>query len=277
MKFSSKNRKLIYICLLCFFILVFLVSAVFIAEYMIDSHRAGNTYDDLSDQREQLLATLTSPTGPSESTPPPTDPSTGEPIVTEPEILPEYLPFYQQNSDMVGWLKIPDTKVDYPVVRSPEDNPDFYLYRRFDKLWSDWGAIYCRPDTDVNIPSDSVVLYGHHMLDGSMFTGLDPYRKKDFWEAHQTLTFDTLYEHHTYQVWAAFKTSANEDQGFMYHRFLNAADEEEFNQFVSTIKSLQLYETGITPQYGDKLLLMSTCEYILPNGRFIVCAVRVDE
>ena len=276
MKLSGKNKKLLYICLLCFFILVFLVSAVYIAEYMINSHKNSSAYDDLSNQRDQILATLTQPTTPSAPIPAPTDPSTGETIVTEPGILPEYLPFYEQNSDMVGWLTIPGTKVDYPVVQSPADNPDFYLYRKFDKHWSDWGAIYCRPDTDVYAPSDSIVLYGHHMLDGSMFTGLDPYRKYDFWAEHQTLTFDTLYEHHTYKVFAAFKTSANEDQGFMYHRFINAADEEEFKQFVATIKNLQLYETGITPQYGDKLLLLSTCEYILDNGRFIVCAVRVD-
>lgn len=277
MKFSGRTRKLIYICLLCFFILLFLVSAVLIAQYMINSHEAGSTYDDLSNQKEQILATLTTPTAPSEPTPPPTDPSTGETIPTEQGMLPEYQPFYEQNSDIVGWLNVPGTKVNYPVVRSPESNPDFYLYRRFDKLWSDWGAVYCRPETDVDTPSDNVVLYGHHMLDGSMFTGLDPYRKQDFWQEHQTLTFDTLYEHHTYKIWAAFKTSANEDEGFMYHRFLNAADEEEFNQFVSTIKGLQYYDTGITPQFGDKLLLLSTCEYSLSNGRFIVCAVRVDE
>lgn len=277
MKFTGKNKKLLYIGLLCLCVLVFLVSAVFIAEYMINSHRAGSDYDDLSDQKDQILATLTQPTEPSETTAPPTDPSTGETIVTEPQILPEYLPFYEQNSDMVGWLTIPDTKVDYPVVRSPEGNPDFYLYRKFDKHWSDWGAIYCRPETDVDTPSDNVVLYGHHMLDGSMFTGLDPYRKQAFWQEHQTLTFDTLYEHYTYKVWAVFKTSANEEQGFMYHRFLNAANEEEFNQFVTTIKGLQYYDTGITPQFGDKLLLLSTCEYSLPNGRFIVCAVRVNE
>ena len=68
-----------------------------------------------------------------------------------------------------------------------------------------------------------------------MFAGLKAYQSRDFWESQPTIVFDTLYEHHTYKVFAAFKTSANEDQGFMYHRFINAADEEEFNQFVALV------------------------------------------
>ena len=109
-----------------------------------------------------------------------------------------------------------------------------------------------------------------------MFAGLDKYKKQAFWQDHQTFTFDTLYERHTYQIWAVFKTSGNTGEGYPYHLFVDASSEEEFNNFVQTIKSMEFYETGITPQYGDKLLTLSTCEYSLNNGRFVVCAMRIS-
>ena len=120
------------------------------------------------------------------------------------------------------------------------------------------------------------MLYGHHMADGSMFAQLETrYKKQSFWEEHQYLTFDTLYEHHTYQIIACFRTSANLGQGFRYHMFVDAANEQEFDEFVSTCKRLSFYDTGITPVYGDKLICLSTCEYSLDNGRLVVAAVRI--
>lgn len=73
-----------------------------------------------------------------------------------------------------------------------------------------------------------------------------------------------------------FKTSANVGEGFSYHKFEDAANEQEFNDFVSTCKKLAFYDTGVTPKYGDKLLCLSTCEYTLDNGRLVVAAVRIS-
>ena len=109
-----------------------------------------------------------------------------------------------------------------------------------------------------------------------MFAGLDYYVKKSFWESHQTFTFDTIFEHHTYQVIAIFRTSANIGEGFSYHQFENAADEEEFDTFIRTVKALALYDTGITAEYGDKIVCLSTCEYSLDNGRLVVVGKRIS-
>ncbi|MBQ2785976.1 MAG: class B sortase [Oscillospiraceae bacterium] len=260
---------------------VFIFSSAYLINYWVDSRQAGSDYDDLASRLESLRATT--PTQPETTAPPnpATDPNTGitdskptEP--TEPQILPEYLPFYELNNDMVGWITIADTKVNYPVMQTP-DNPDYYLKRNFYKMSSDWGAIYARESCDINRPSDNITLYGHHMKDGSMFAQLHKFQSKDFWQTHQTFTFDTLYEHHTYTIWAVFKTSANITENYYpYHRFSDAATEEEFNEFVQTIKKMDYYDTGITPVYGDKLVTLSTCEYTLDNGRFVVCAVRTS-
>ena len=274
-------KKIAYYALIGVFGLVFLCSSLYIGNYLLKSGEANNAYENLEEMRGELTPSRPLPTEPK---PPQTDPSTGEtlpPATAAPEptapggMLIEQYPFYEMNNDMVGWITIPDTKVNYPVMQTP-DRKDYYLKRNFDKMWSDWGAIYANEKADINRPSDNITLYGHHMKDGSMFAGLDKFKKQAFWEEHQYFYFDTLYERHTYKIWAVFKTSANLDQGFPYHNFVDAANEEEFNEFISTVKKLQFYETGYTPVYGEKLLTLSTCEYSLDNGRFVVCAVRVD-
>ena len=278
-KKKPNPKKILYYALLVVFASVFVVSAVYLVNYFLGSKEAESKYDDLASRLESIRATMTTQTDP---TPPATDPDTGETVEPpptepkEPTILPDYLPFYQLNSDMVGWITIPDTKINYPVLQTP-DNPDYYLHRNFDKMGSDWGAIYAEEGCDINLPSDNVILYGHHMKDGSMFAQLNKFQFKDFWQTHQTFSFDTLYERHTYQIFAVFKTTANLGAShFPYHKFIDAATEVEYNAFIDKIKLLDFYDTGITPQYGDELLLLSTCEYTLDNGRFVVCAVRVS-
>ena len=108
-----------------------------------------------------------------------------------------------------------------------------------------------------------------------MFADLLDYRKQDFWSAHPTVQFDTLMQHRNYQVFAVFITTASEGQGFSYHTFVDAQTEEEFDAYVSRCKVLSLYDTGITPVYGDKLITLSTCEYTRENGRFVVVAKLV--
>ena len=78
-------------------------------------------------------------------------------------ILPELAELYQQNNDLVGWIRVEDTNINYPVMQTV-DNPNFYLKRGFDKEYTDYGCPYVQEDCDVQAPSDNVVIYGHHMV-----------------------------------------------------------------------------------------------------------------
>lgn len=211
-------------------------------------------------------------------------------VIEEPENTPErpvtvndpvtgYLPWYtelhEQNSDMVGWVQIEGTKINYPVMQTEFENSNYYLYRDFDKKDSVRGSIYARETCDVFKPSDNITLYGHNMKDGSMFAYLGQYFNKETWEKNPLIFFDTLTESHVYKIFAVFKTSANKDVGFSYHTMEDAANEADFNAFIASCKELSFYDTGITPVYGDKLICLSTCEYTLDNGRFVVAAVRI--
>lgn len=197
---------------------------------------------------------------------------------SEPVMLPEYAELYRQNSDLVGWIRIEDTNINYPVVQS-KDEPNFYLKHGFDKEYADCGCPYVQENCDVQKPSDNLVIYGHHMKSGSMFADLERFKDKDFQSKHRTVFFDTLYERQTYEIIAVFKTAVytGSENEFQYCSFVDAAEPEQFDEYIRKVKERALYDTGISAAYGDKLITLSTCEYSNRNGRLVLVAKRVTE
>ena len=281
-KMSRRTLNILWLLLVVIFAAVFVISAVIFIKYKIESKQRDKEYEQMAGIVESIQADQATKPTVLPTTPPPVQTYPGGlPInpPTEPTvqtILPEYQPFFDQNPDLVGWIKVPDTKINYPVLQSMPDNKDYYIDHDFYHRPRGAGAIYVRETCDVFQPSDNVTIYGHHMKDMSMFAGLDYYANKSWWETHQTFTFDTIFEHHTYQVMGIFRTSANVGEGFSYHQFENAANEKEFDLFVETVKALSLYDTGVTAEYGDKLICLSTCEYSMNNGRLVVVAKRIS-
>lgn len=272
-------KKVIYYALIAVFSCVFLVSVYFIGDYYLESLSSQSSYDTLADIVQQGKNEI-----PQETilyVPPVVDedikrPESSVEDLSEPTmILPEYSGIYLLNSDVVGWIQIPDTRINYPVMQSV-DRPDYYLTRDFDGKDNKNGCLYVREQCNVFRPSDNLTIYGHNMRNGNMFHDLHKFRDKSFWENHRTFTFDTILEHHTYEIVAVFTTTASVGRGFAYHLFVNAADEAEFDDFVARCKQLSLYDTGVTAEYGDKLISLSTCEYSQVNGRLVLVAKRIN-
>ena len=198
-----------------------------------------------------------------------------EPVQEEMTAFDKYADVYAQNSDLVGWVSIPGTRIDYPVMQT-KDNPDFYLKHAFDKSYSSYGVPYVQENCDIGI-SDNLVLYGHHMNNGSMFSDLCKYESEDFYQEHKIIHFDTLESFGEYEVIAAFKTVAYSQEGFKYYHFVRAESAEQFDEYIAECKELALYDTGVTAEYGDKLITLSTCEYSRTNGRMVVLAKLMEE
>ena len=264
-------------------VVIFGVSAFFVINYFTESQEQQSQFSELADivaniqsQTQPTQPTVTDPTEPA-----PTNPMTGEilptkPVETQPpEMLPEYAALYARNPHIVGWMKIEGTVINSPVMQTP-DSPNYYLKKNFNQEYSSRGCLYVREQCDVFAPSDNITIYGHNMRDGSMFNALANYTKESYWQKNNLITFDTLYEHHTYQIFAVFNTTASVGKGFSYHLFVDAMNEDEFNEYVNTCKSLALYDTGITPEFGDKMICLSTCEYSQSNGRLVVVAVQIN-
>ena len=195
------------------------------------------------------------------------------PAETEPTVFDKYQPLYEQNNDMVGWIFIEGTEVNYPVMQTP-DNPDYYLKHSFEKKWSDYGVPYVDEGCTVGT-SNNLVIYGHNMKNGSMFNGLVQYKSKEFFETHPIICFDTIDAPGQYQVVAAFCYNTNKES-FKYNKHTDM-DEAEFAEYVSNCKKRSIYDTGISAEYGDMLITLSTCEYTYTNGRFVVVAKKIVE
>ena len=273
-------KKVLFTAIVVLLVAAFGVSAFMVGNYLIDGKKQAERNEELSEiVANAQTETTAAPETTEEAEPQESTEATQETTeATQPTeaggILPGYKEIYEMNNDVVGWIKMEGTKLDYPVMQTPT-NPNYYLYRDFDKKNSKRGSIYIKEECDVNAPSDNITIFGHNMQDGSMFACLGDYVNKRAWENNSLIFFDTLYEYHTYKIFAVFKTSANIGQGFSYHQFVDAENEEQFNEFVSTCKRLAFFDTGITPVYGDKLICLSTCEYSLDNGRLVVAAVRI--
>ena len=192
-------------------------------------------------------------------------------------VLPQYRALYAENPDLIGWLRIDGTDIDLPVVQTPGDN-EYYLRRGFDRFYATGGTLFLDERCSIapDAPTANWLIYGHNMRDGSMFGQLTRYRDEDFYKAHPTFTFDTLYETATWQVVAALDTTLGADE-LPYYTFFDADTKLDWQHRVDAILDKSLYDTGVAPQYGTQLLTLSTCGDTRPDtdARFALLAVRV--
>ena len=132
-------------------------------------------------------------------------------------------------------------------------------------------------DCDVLKPSTNFILYGHHMQSGKMFGNLDLYEKESYYKEHPYIQFDTIYEKGMYQVMYVFRSRVyNEDEiVFKYYQFIDADSKQEFDSYMKEMASMSFYDTGVTAEFGDQLLTLSTCDYTESGGRFVVVAKKI--
>lgn len=185
----------------------------------------------------------------------------------------KYKDLYEQNNDFVGWIRIDDTPINYPVMQN-KDNPEYYLKHNFKKEYSRLGVPFVQANCDIET-DDNIIIYGHNMKNKTMFNALTQYSDREFYDNHKLIQFDTMNDSNIYEVIAVFKTRAYSDSDFRYYDFTKANTEEEFNAYIKKCKALSFYETGLMAEYGDKLLTLSTCEYTQNNGRFVVIAKQI--
>lgn len=268
-KRKKKKSNIAYIICLVLLVCIFLGCAVYLFKYFWDSKKSEDKVDDL---RGLIITDYSSD-----------DKDTDEKNIIEYVeidgvlVQKKYELIYRKNSDFIGWLTIDDTVIDYPVMQTMSDE-EFYIHRDFDKEYSSAGTLFVDTSSDIKKPSDNILIYGHNMKTGKMFHELLSYEDEDFYKNHKYITFDTIHGDGTYEVIAAFRTEIQDKDytGFKYYQFFNAANEEEFNNFVDNCKSLTPYNISATAEYGDKLITLSTCAYHDDNGRYVVVAKKLD-
>lgn len=181
----------------------------------------------------------------------------------------------ERNSDVIGWLQIPDTIIDYPILQG--SNNDYYLTYNYRKEKSKYGSIFLKKECNIQEPYSNQIIYGHNMKDGQMFSTLLKYQDYGFFEKHRTIKIATQQEESMYQIVSVFKSRIfyqDEEDVFRYYDYTEFKKEEEYNEFIQNCKQLQLYETGISAEFGEQLATLITCEYSQPNGRLVVIAKK---
>ncbi len=181
------------------------------------------------------------------------------------------------NNEIIGWLEIEGTNINYPVTQT-KDN-DFYLNHNYKKEKSVVGCLFLDKDFDLVQGSSNYLIYGHRTRSGIMFEDLLKYKSEDFYKQHKKIRFTTNKDDSEYEILAVFYSKIyykKERDVFRYYYFINAKTEEEYNEFVDSAKEASIYDTGIEANYGDQLLTLSTCEYSQEDGRFVVVAKKGD-
>lgn len=249
-------KNFLYLLFIGLFGIAGLTSIAFLLMYAAQSIQQAHLYSDLAAVRKQ---------------------DTQQEIALQSSVQQSNRNLYLENSDMVGWIQIEGTSIDYPVMQTPAD-PNYYLKHDFEKRYTDYGCPFMQADCDAIAPSDNLIIYGHNMKDGSMFADLAKYGSKDFWQAHKTVWFDTELGSSAYEIFAVIHTTVQADaaDAFPFHLFVDAAAPEDFADYVSACKARALYDTGIFADYGDKLLALSTCDNLTDDGRWLVIAKQTE-
>lgn len=167
------------------------------------------------------------------------------------------------NSEVVGWIKIEDTNIDYPVVKG-EDN-DYYLNHNIKKEASSSGAIFMDYRNEGTEEDLNTIIYGHNMKDGSMFKALTSYKEKDFLITHPIIELTTFNKSTKWEIFSVYIT----DTDFNYIK-TNFNDKEEYGSFLKELKNKSLYDTGVKVSSEDSILTLSTCTYEFYDARFAI-------
>lgn len=254
------RRKLAAVFLVLFLGLFIFAAVRFFGEWSAAKHEAV-TFETLS--REAAVREAQAAASPEESAD--TD-----------KLLPRYESLYARNPDLFGWVSIEGTKIDYPVMHTPEDE-EYYLRRDFDGEDSNAGVPFLAGECFLGC--GNYIVYGHHLFSGAMFSDLLRYEDEAFYEEHPTVRFDTLREKGEYAVLAAFEGEvyAAGEEGFRYYAYTDLTDPAVFEEYLAGVRERALYETGVTAEYGDELLTLSTCRTAdTGRARFVVVAKKVS-
>lgn len=202
----------------------------------------------------------------------------GEEAAPLPELVDNpYQDSFLANEDMAAWLLIPDTNIDYPVMWTPRDE-NYYLYRDFEGKDNQNGCLILDTDSSLDPLTTNLIIHGHNMRSGAMFGNLTDYEDFSFYEKHKQITLYTEDFQRNYEVIAVFRSQVykKSDDVFKFYKFFQADTQEEFDDFYNNIKQMSLYDTGVTAEFGDHFLTLSTCVYHVEQGRFVVVAKEAD-
>lgn len=259
---KENSKSLINIIILLVLITIIILSSIYIVKYLVmqkEAKEESKLLNDIdimennieSNKNENAIA-----------------------INEETERMSKIKKLQEENSDIVGWIEIEGTNINYPVLQGKND--EYYLTHNYKKEKSQKGSIFLSKDYDLKLPSDNLLIYGHNLVNGQMFNNLLKYKDKEFYGKHPDIRFTTEKEDLKFEIFSAFYSKVflkSEENVFRYYNFVTAKSEKDYNNFVENAKRASLYDTDKEAKYGDRLITLVTCSYHVEDGRFVVIGV----
>lgn len=274
----NKTKKIISIVLSLIAVGCMIGACVLFIQYRIEDKQHEEALEAARVEAENINTDSSSETSDVDEESKSDEASEPEEDASEATAIPNpYAESFLANEDMAGWLVIPGTNIDYPIMWTPDDE-NYYLYRDFDKKDNVNGSLILDTDSSLNPLTTNLIIHGHNMKSGAMFGNLTDYESEDYYNEHKQIILYTEECQRNYEVIAVFRSQVYKktDDVFKFYKFFEATTEEEFNDFYDNIKELSLYDTGVNAEFGDHFITLSTCVYHVTNGRFVVVAKEVE-
>ncbi len=249
---SEKNKKVLMISLMVFFSIVFLVSsAILINELVLKSvkqdqvtQKIQGVYDSGIQEKESMEDT--------------------------------FKKLQEINPDIKGWIYIPNTTVNYPVLEPQKNDPSFYLYRDYEKNYTKYGSIFVDAKCGIKEDTKNTIIHGHHMRDGKMFADILKYGDIEFYKTSPVITFNTIYGPSEWKVISVFKTNINSSQGEIFDYLkVSFANDSSFLNYVHDVRQRSIINAPVDTKEDDQLLTLSTCSDEMEQFRTVVVARKV--
>lgn len=178
------------------------------------------------------------------------------------------------NKDIIGWIKIENTPIDYPVLESAN-----YLYKNYKGEYSRYGSIFTDNSSKLENNPQNIILHGHHMNNGSMFASICDFADLTFYKANPTFKFDTIYEKGNWKIISVFKTNTDPAHGEVFDYFISdfGNSKDNFLEYIYQVRLRSIIDTPVDINEDDKIVTLSTCSYELKDFRTVVIARKVRE
>lgn len=271
-----KFKKILYISIYTFLFILIILSILYILKDILSRNEALEENNLLNKISMELSETNTSMTDLNLNLQ--KNAETETEIETEQtERMLQVKTLQEENSDIVGWIEIENTSINYPVLQG-KDN-EYYMTHNYKKEKSKNGSIFLDKNYDWNIRSNNLLIYGHNLNNGTMFQELLKYSDRNFYINHPTIRFTTENEDSEFEIISVFKSKVyyqTDKNVFRYYHFINPKTADEYNEFISNAKKASLYEINSSAIYGNQLITLSTCSYHIKDGRFAVVAKKIN-
>ncbi|MCR4925106.1 MAG: class B sortase [Clostridiales bacterium] len=190
----------------------------------------------------------------------------------------KFAKLYALNQDMVGWLKIEGTSIDFPIVQGADNSE--YLHLNFHRKNTDFGNPFLDYRNTITTLNKNTIIYGHHMRDKTIFAQLETYATIDGFKKSPIIEFDTLFQDYKFKVYAVFITNSElkDDNNYIFNYiYTSFRSPAKFQEFITQIDQRKLYTTGVDINADDKIITLSTCDYTFDDARFVVVGRLVRE